>query len=64
MAKHKTPKKIMGPIDIVINRDEFRQAGKQLDMQAAQVMRMLAGLGIDPRMTPDSVEGFLQKKGL
>lgn len=63
MAKKKI-KKIMSPIDITINREEFRRAAQQMDIQAAAAMRLFAGFGIDPRCTPQSVEKFLKKKGL
>jgi hypothetical protein len=64
MAKRMTPKKIMSPIDITINQEEFLEYGKRLEQDAAQVMRLFAGLGLDDRCTPEGVESFLKKRGL
>jgi hypothetical protein len=60
MAKKNTP------INITIDPIEFQKQGKQRDKDAAKAMRMFAKLmvGIDDRMTPESVEVFLSKKGL
>jgi len=57
-------KKKQTPIDVTIDPEEFKRMGQELDQQAASVMRMVAGLGFDDRMTPDSVEKFLAKKGI
>lgn len=57
-------KKKKSPIDITIDPQEFMRLGKERDKDAASVMRMIAGLGFDDRMTPSSVEKFLAKRGL
>ena len=60
-------KKNLTPIDIVIDPEEFMRMGQERDNAAASAMRFIAGLnlpGLNDRMTPDSVEKFLAKKGL